>query len=224
MNHRATAGRRRKASDIVQKPWVRLKNPLPRTPLVSADEIEAIHLAALRLLEETGMRCHVAEARHLMRMAGALVDDGEARVRVGRDIIEKALTTVPPEITLTPRNGERAISIGGNNLTTSAIIGPPHVTDLVKGRRTGTLADFSDFMRLTQFFNAVQVNGWPVEPLDIEVRHRHLEADQRAQPAGEHPAHPGTGRSDPAQGPWSLGHRGAAPPSLNRQAAFSCRL
>ena len=45
-----------------------------------------------------------------------------------------------------------------------------------RGRRSGTLDDFRELLKLTQFFNAVQMNGWPVEPLDIEVRYRHLEA------------------------------------------------
>jgi trimethylamine--corrinoid protein Co-methyltransferase len=46
---------------------------------------------------------------------------------------------------------------------------------LLRGRRSGTSAT-AELLKLTQFFNAVQMNGWPVEPLDVEVRHRHLEA------------------------------------------------
>ena len=56
------------------------------------------------------------------------------------------------------------------------VLGPPHATDLVRGRRTGTLADLSELLKLTQYFNVVQMNGWPVEPLDSEVRFRHLDA------------------------------------------------
>jgi len=168
--------RRRRAADIVQMPWQQLENPLPPTPLISEDEVEAIHEAALTLLETVGVRCALKEAHDLLAAAGARIDEGALRVRVGRDIVEAALKTVPPHLTLTPRNPARAVRLGGRHLTTAAVLGPPNCADLVRGRRSGTLADLSELLRLTQFFNIVQMNGWPVEPLDIEVRFRHLEA------------------------------------------------
>lgn len=171
-----TPPRRRRASDIVQKPWAQLENPLPPARLISDDEVEAIHLAALRLLETVGVRCAVAEARQLLGKAGAIVDEADGRVRLGRDIVEQALKSVPAELTLTPRNPAHAVKMGGRHLATAAVLGPPNCTDLTRGRRSGTLNDFSELLKLTQYFNAVQMNGWPVEPLDIEVRFRHLDA------------------------------------------------
>ena len=47
---RSERPRRRRAADIVQMPWAQLVNPLPPTPLISEDEVEAIHEAALTLL------------------------------------------------------------------------------------------------------------------------------------------------------------------------------
>jgi trimethylamine---corrinoid protein Co-methyltransferase len=173
---RPAAHRRRRAADIVQKPWAQMRNTLPRLRLISDDEVEAIHEAALTILQTIGVRCMVPEARAIFATAGAQVDDADARIRLGRDIVEEALKSAPSEITLTPRNPARAVRLGGDDLTTAAVLGPPNCTDLVRGRRTGTLADLSELLKLTQHFNAVQMNGWPVEPLDIEVRHRHLEA------------------------------------------------
>jgi len=168
--------RRRRAADIVQMPWQQLVNPLPPTPLISEDEVEEIHRAALQMLETVGVRCAFGEARALLARAGASVDETDQRIRVGRDIVEEALKTVPAEITLTPRNPERAVRLGGRHLTTAAVLGPPNCTDLVRGRRSGSLADLVELLKLTQAFNIVQMNGWPVEPLDVEVRFRHLAA------------------------------------------------
>ncbi|MFM8746473.1 MAG: trimethylamine methyltransferase family protein [Aestuariivirga sp.] len=173
---RPAAHRRRRAADIVQKPWVQLENPLPYLTLISDDEVEAIHRAALKLLETVGVRCMVKEARDIFARAGALIDKSDNRVRLGAEIVEAALKTTPSEITLTPRNPARAVKLGHRYLTTAAVLGPPNCTDLVRGRRTGTRADLSELLKLTQHFNAVQMNGWPVEPLDVEVRFRHLEA------------------------------------------------
>ncbi len=177
MNARTGApSRRRRVSDIVQKPWRQMCNPHERARLVSDDELEQIHLAALDILERIGIRCQVKEARDILAEAGALVDESDGRVRLGREIVEAALATAPAELVLTPRNGERAMRLGGDYLATAAVLGPPNCTDLLRGRRSGSLADLRELLQLTQFFNAVQMNGWPVEPLDIEVKDRHLEA------------------------------------------------
>lgn len=176
MNARTgTAHRRRRVGDIVQKPWQQLSNPYPRARLISDDEVEHLHLAAVEILERIGIRCKVKEARDIFAHAGALIDESDGRVRLGREIVEAALQTAPAELTLTPRNSERAVRLGGDYLTTAAVLGPPNCTDLLRGRRGGTLADMAELLKLTQFFNAVQMNGWPVEPLDIEVKDRHLD-------------------------------------------------
>jgi trimethylamine--corrinoid protein Co-methyltransferase len=172
----ATAPRRRRAQDIVQQSWMQLTNPLASVKLISEDEVESLHKAALSLLETVGLRCPLPEAQKVMSKAGALVDPNEQRIRIGRDLVEQALSTVPHSFELVPRNPARAVCLGGEALTTAAVLGPPNCTDLVRGRRTGTMADLRELLKLTQFFNIVQMNGWPVEPLDVEVRHRHLEA------------------------------------------------
>lgn len=173
---RQGAARRRKVQDIVQKPWTQFRNPFPKARLVSDDQVETIHLAALDILERIGIRCQVKEARDILAKAGARVDESDGRVWLGREIVEAALQTVPSETLLTPRNPGRAVKLGHDDFTTAAVLGPPNCTNLVRGRRSGSLADMGELLKLTQFFNVIQMNGWPVEPLDVEVRHRHLEA------------------------------------------------
>ena len=66
-------GRRpaRAAGDIAQLPWKQPRNLLPPVELVSADELESIHEAALTILEEIGMDVLLPEAREIYRAAGA---------------------------------------------------------------------------------------------------------------------------------------------------------
>jgi trimethylamine---corrinoid protein Co-methyltransferase len=172
----AESPRRRRSGEIVQQPWQLLTHSQPPARLASDDEIAALHEAALHILEEIGVRCLVPAAQSLMARAGAKVDSGSGLVRLGRDIVESALRSVPRSFTLVPRNAARSVAIGGQSFTTTAVMGPPNCTDLARGRRTGTMADLRELLQLTQFFNVVQMNGWPVEPLDVEVRMRHLEA------------------------------------------------
>ncbi len=168
------AERRRKASDIHQQSWRQLRNHLPKARIISDDDVARLDDAALTILENIGVRCLAPEACALLAQAGAIVRDG--LVRVGRDMVAAALATTPSELTLTPRNPDRAVRLGGEWMTTAAVLGPPNCADLIRGRRSGSMADLAELLQLTQFFNVVQMNGWPVEPLDVEVRHRHLEA------------------------------------------------
>ncbi|HEX2431491.1 MAG TPA: trimethylamine methyltransferase family protein [Aestuariivirgaceae bacterium] len=168
---------RRRAGAIHQLPRRQIINRYPRLAIVSEDEIEALHQASLRLLSEVGVKCYLPEARSILNRAGALVDDATMRVRLGRELVEHALTTVPPVIELVPRNPQNSTLIGGDNVAFATVLGPPNCSDIERGRRSGTLADHDDFLRLAQFFNIIQlIGGSPVEPLDIEVRFRHLEA------------------------------------------------
>lgn len=176
MNLRARPAPRRRATDIVQKPWAQLVNPYAPARLISDDAVEAIHLAALTILETVGVRCPVGEAQEMFRKAGAIVDASNDRIRLGREIVAAALASAPSDFTLVPRNALRACRIGGRHLATAALLGPPNCSDLVRGRRSGTFADLQELLKLTQYFNVIHMNGWPVEPLDIEVRYRHLDA------------------------------------------------
>ena len=113
MSLRQGATRRRRVEDIFQKTWRQLVNPFPAARLISDDEVESIYLAGLDILERIGIRCQVGEARDVFVRFGATVDESDGRVRVGREIVEAALTTIPNEITLMPRNPDHAVSLGG---------------------------------------------------------------------------------------------------------------
>jgi trimethylamine--corrinoid protein Co-methyltransferase len=141
--------------------------------LISDDEVEVIHLSALRLLEDIGMDVLNPEARELYRKAGASVN-GE-RVRIGRDIVEEALGVAPREFTMHCRNPQRDIRMGGDWIAFWPVGGPPNCSDMDRGRRPGTLEDNQNFIRMAQFFNCVSgAGGGSVDALDYHPRIRHL--------------------------------------------------
>lgn len=170
-------GADRRGAPIAQLSWKQPRNTYPVVDLLSADEVEALHRTSLRILEEVGLNIHHAEGFELFRRAGAVVDEATRRVRIGRDLVEAALATAPATVTLGTRNPARSIVVGGDHLCFTTVLGPPYCSDLVRGRRPGTLADYSDFVRLAQHFNVVHMNGGsPVEPQDVAIPVRHLEA------------------------------------------------
>lgn len=80
-------------------------------------------------------------------------------VRIDRGMVAAALKLCPSSFTLTPRNPAHAVQFGGNDVVFTLVAGPPNVHDCERGRRSGNLNDYKDFIRLTQYFNAIHMMG-----------------------------------------------------------------
>lgn len=153
----------------------KLRHRFPTTPVLSEDELEAIHDASLTILEEMGMDFMHAEARAMLKKAGADVREGSERVRFDRQLILDAIKTCPSEFTLHARNPERNIQIGGRNLAFAQVASPPNCSDLAGGRRAGNQQDFRNMVKLAQRYDVVHASGgYPVEPVDLHASVRHL--------------------------------------------------
>lgn len=150
---------------------------LNHTEVLSADELESIHEASLRILERIGMDFMCPESRSIMREAGAEVDEATRRVRFPRELIERAVSTAPSEFTLHSRNPAHDLRIGGRWIAFGTVASTPHYIDRNGVRRTGDREGFRDLVKLAQMLDVVHhIPGYPVEPVDIHASVRHLEA------------------------------------------------
>ena len=174
-------GRRRglaaaEATVLPQPDFQQLRRPYPPVPLVSKDQVEAIHNASLKLLAETGIDVLLDEAREIMAKAGADVRDGETRVRFDPVLIEELIAKAPSEFELHARNPNHTIRFGGDSVAFGMMASAPNCSDIDKGRRTGNQKDYRNFLRLSQMHNVLHFNGgYPVEPVDIHASIRHLD-------------------------------------------------
>ncbi len=102
--------------------------------------------------------------------------DGE-NVRMDREMVMEYVAMAPSEFTLTPRNPDRKITIGGRNLVFGNVSSPPNYWDMALGRKVpGTREMCRDLLKLTQYFNCIHfAGGYPVEPVDIHASVRHLD-------------------------------------------------
>src|SRR5262245_2165917 len=107
-----TAARR---VSVHQLPWRQVANPYPPIQPLSADQIESIHVASLRILKEIGMKVLLPAARKILRQAGADVDEASQVVKFDSGLVEQALTMVPVKFMLHARNPARNIVMGGNH-------------------------------------------------------------------------------------------------------------
>jgi trimethylamine--corrinoid protein Co-methyltransferase len=164
-----------------QRPFSQPRMPYPPTPVISTDELESIHLASLRVLSEIGMDFLDADAREVLRRAGAEVTDGSQRVRFDPAMVTGVITTAPPEFTLHARNPARHLRIGGDWMAFGTVGSPPNVSDYDRGRRIGNREDYQNLLRLGQSLNSVHfLAGYPVEPVDIHHGVRYLHASHDA--------------------------------------------
>ena len=162
---------------IRQLPWRRLVNPYRPVEILSADQVEAIHVASLRILAEIGME--VLGDRALDALAGAGARGGSRRRGWSGSIrrrSSRSSRSAPREFRLHARNPERDVLFGGANLVFCAVGGPAFVSDLDRGRRPGNFADFVDYVRLIGALDVLhQEGGGPLEPTDLPVETRHLD-------------------------------------------------
>lgn len=143
--------------------------------LLSGDEIGSVHDAALRLLEDVGVEMMGHAAQLLLRGAGALVDEETGLVRIPRETVAASLASTPTRFTVTPRNAERRLEVGGDRLAFGLVAGPPTVSDRVRGRRSGNLDDYVALLQLAQSFEIVHfVGNQPTPPIELPANVRHL--------------------------------------------------
>ncbi|MQC24489.1 MAG: methyltransferase, partial [Chloroflexi bacterium] len=135
-------------------------NPWPPVALLSADELQALHAASLRILREVGMRFLDAEALQLWQAAGARVDHARSHVWIEDALLQQCLATAPQEFVWRARNPQRNIRVGGNSIAFGPSGGMVYVTDLERGRRVGDSADYENLLRLTHMLPMLHFGNW----------------------------------------------------------------
>ncbi|HEV2441375.1 MAG TPA: trimethylamine methyltransferase family protein [Steroidobacteraceae bacterium] len=158
----------------------RLRNPFTPQRAFSDDAVASMHENALKVLETLGIKVLLPEARALYAQAGALVDETTEIVRLGRDIVAATLESCPRSFEGFGGDPGRAVDFSAGSLVFIGGSSCPNVSDLERGRRPGSLADFVELIKLSQHFDVLHVLGNHTEPQDVPVHLRHY-AMMRAQ-------------------------------------------
>ena len=89
----------------------------PLLQLLSREEIEAIHLASLKILEEVGVMIQSEEALKIVANAGADVDATRKIARIPQHLVKESLVKAPSTIRLYSRDGKSDLLLEGNRVT-----------------------------------------------------------------------------------------------------------
>lgn len=176
---RSTTRSQRRSSrnqSLPQLPFQALKNPYRPMEILSADQVESIHRASLRILSEIGLRVESKAALALLTDIRAEVDHENMHVRFDPALIEEMLEGIPSQFTIHARNPDKTLTMGGNSIVFASVCGPSFVSDLDRGRRAGTKEDMENFVKLVGSLNIFHHEGGSgLEPLDLPPESRHLD-------------------------------------------------
>ncbi len=154
---RAGNTRRSSTHAIEQMPWRNIKNIDRPTEPLDGEGVQAIHKGAMHILSVIGIKMLNPEALQILKAAGCKVV-GET-VFMDEELVMEMVGKAPSEFTITPRNPDRQITVGGNNLVFVNVSSPPNYWDLETGKKTGDFESFRNLMKLTGYFNCIHVAG-----------------------------------------------------------------
>ena len=173
---RQRGGADRQAHAIEQLDW-NLPEYIDRpTEPLDEETLQRVHETSMRVLEEIGILFLNEESLSILEKLGCDVDWSTQNVRIDRALVDAAINSAPAEFSITPRNPDHRIHLGGRHAVYSTVASAPNVSDLDGGRRVGSRPDFQNLLKLTQYFNCIHfIAGYPVEPVDIHASVRHLD-------------------------------------------------
>ena len=165
----------RPESPLLQVPFRQPRHPWPPLAVISEDQVEAVHLASLRILEETGLELLDDETLDLWEKAGAAVDRARGLVRMDRALVLNLIGQAPAAFNYRARNPAHTLRVGENVLTFTAQAGMAYVSGLDLPRRPGTAEHQANFLKLNQLIPVIHTaGGAAVEAQDVPVSVRHL--------------------------------------------------
>ena len=139
--------------------------------MLSPDAVVAVHEAALRVLERSGVLVHDDDAVALLRASGARVDG--RRVFIAGGAVRAALAAAPSSFILHGRSPARAVCFGDGHTVFGSCSGPAFVLDGERVR-PGTLADLEATVKLGHVSSTIEYHGDSVAPMDLPEEQRTL--------------------------------------------------
>jgi trimethylamine--corrinoid protein Co-methyltransferase len=174
--HARRGGRRSRRAERVhqREPMLpALRRGLPYVDPMHGEQVERVHDASMKILEEVGVDFRDPTALTDWKRVGAQVE-GE-RVRFDRRMIMELISSIPDSITLHARDPDKTVTLGGDQAIFVPMTGAPFIRDLEEKRRWGSLEDLGTFHKLAHMAPALHSSAHVIcEPMDKPVGHRHL--------------------------------------------------
>ena len=139
------------------------------------EDLDAIHEATLDLMSTYGVQMHGKEALDVLAGAGCEVDYSIDRVKFPRGLVNDAIESCPPEITLCGRTPDKDVTLGGKkvcykNFGTGVFIFDPYTGE----RRETTKEDLGNVARFVDAIPEIDCFSIAVTAGDVNQKVRAL--------------------------------------------------
>src|SRR5919112_555223 len=146
---------------------------MPRYEILSEDAMETLDRGWRRIVTELGVEFLLEDSLEEFRKAGQKVEGNN--VKLAPEFVLEQVAKAPREFDIRARNPDHAVHIGGDHMVFASVYGPPFVRE-GDTRRDATMADFENFVKLSQAFDELDSPGGTiVEPNDRPLDSRHLD-------------------------------------------------
>ena len=136
-------------------------------------ELQKIHGATIRVLENTGIRILDPEAARLLEAAGGSYREVDHVMRIPETVLRDLVMQAPSRFRLYGRGGTRHMAFGEGNTYFSSMGTAIQIQDDAGRARSPTLKDVENFYRLVDASPYLDHASWVVWPRDVpnEVVH-----------------------------------------------------
>lgn len=147
------------AAAAAERSQIKLHPPgVLRLNALSSEDCGRIHQASLELLEHTGVVVTSKKAQAVFADHGAFIDKNKNCVYLPPDLIEKAISTIPPEICIPGRDPSQDYTMGGDRLGFVNFGSTVYLNDLYTGKRKKALkADVAQVTRVMDTLDSLKI-------------------------------------------------------------------
>ena len=136
-------------------------------------EIEKIHYASLKILEEEGALVLEHDFLKFLDNAGAIVDYERKRAKMPSALVNECMRKAPKQITFYAREPKHNVKFDGGRIYAHPTGGTVNVLDLESGKaRSATLKDVEDLVRLVDALPNIHTQVMIASPSDVPERLR----------------------------------------------------
>lgn len=144
---------------------------------LAQSEIEKIHYASLKILEEEGALVLEHDFLKFLANAGAIVDHDKKRARLPSALVNECMRKAPKQVTFYARDPKHNVWFDGGRIYAHPTGGTVNVLDLESGKaRSATLKDVEDLVRLVDALPNIHTQVMIASPSDVPERLRDVYA------------------------------------------------
>ncbi len=146
---------------------------MKRFQVMDSKSTDAIHANSLKLLETMGIKVVSDEARRLLKVAGAEVDEQTKIAKIPGTLVEESMKKCPRKFKLAGRNPKNDIVLDGKHCYACTDGVGLSTIDLETGERRGsTLKDVADSAKIVDYLPMMHMYNPLVTPLEVP-KHAH---------------------------------------------------